>query len=192
MVSQSEIGCCDLTFSPWRGLPQGDTRIVASEAMWREPVKRNRAAEMDHIRPRVFCWSLPDIFEYWTGVLTNRQGDVLAINPDGDWMECEGRIPFGSRSMTLDDVRARLFALIYATPNLDWLILTKLPENIVRMWPERDVSKLSNVWLGTSINGQHEASDNRISDLLAARELVAGLFLKCNLYLVRLDKATDQ
>ena len=46
--------------------------------------------------------------------------------------------------------RARLWALIKATPHLDWLLLTKRPQNIGRMVPwERP-----NVWLGTTAETQ--------------------------------------
>lgn len=52
------------------------------------------------------------------------------------------------------EARARGFALIEQTPNLDWLLLTKRPENIDRMLPERwhraDQGFPRNVWLGFS------------------------------------------
>jgi protein gp37 len=49
----------------------------------------------------------------------------------------------------LDAVRAQLYELILATPWLDWLLLTKRPENCLSMskwdeWPD-------NVWLGTTV-----------------------------------------
>jgi protein gp37 len=76
---------------------------------------------------------------------------------------------------SLDDVRNRLFRLIDATPNLDWLILTKRPENIMKMWPPlansnmtvplREILIRKNVWLGTSVENQEQA-DKRIPELL--------------------------
>jgi protein gp37 len=51
--------------------------------------------------------------------------------------------------------RADRFNLIEATPSLDWLLLTKRPQNIEKMlpksWPEHG---LSNVWLGTTAEDQ--------------------------------------
>lgn len=51
--------------------------------------------------------------------------------------------------------RLDLFALIECTPELDWLLLTKRPENIRKMvplfWQE---PKLTNVWLGTTCEDQ--------------------------------------
>jgi protein gp37 len=57
----------------------------------------------------------------------------------------------------LDGHRARLWALIAATPMLDWLLLTKRPECVAQMipwgseWPE-------NVWIGTTMETQKWAN----------------------------------
>ena len=55
----------------------------------------------------------------------------------------------------LDAARSRLWELIGATKHLDWLLLTKRPENIKRMapwarWP-------TNVWIGTTVEDQKRA-----------------------------------
>lgn len=51
--------------------------------------------------------------------------------------------------------RAKLFLLIYETPNLDWLLLTKRPENIsVMMSWEYRANPPENIWLGTSAGTQ--------------------------------------
>jgi protein gp37 len=58
----------------------------------------------------------------------------------------------------LDTYRARLWALIEATPNLDWLLLTKRPDLVARLapwgndWPP-------NVWLGTTVEDQDYAEE---------------------------------
>jgi protein gp37 len=51
--------------------------------------------------------------------------------------------------------RVDLFALIRSTPELDWLLLTKRPENIRRMLPDNWEDGWSNVWLGTTCEDQH-------------------------------------
>ena len=48
--------------------------------------------------------------------------------------------------------RARLFRLIDDTPSLNWLLLTKRPENIKRLSPSLGQP---NVWLGVSAENQH-------------------------------------
>jgi protein gp37 len=63
----------------------------------------------------------------------------------------------------LDAWREKLWRLIDATPHLDWLLLTKRPETVIRLipwsahWPH-------NVWLGTTVEHQ-EAADARLLHL---------------------------
>jgi protein gp37 len=57
--------------------------------------------------------------------------------------------------------RSRLFQLIEATPALDWQLLTKRPENIMKLMS----ATYSNVWLGVSAEDQKHW-DSRISVLL--------------------------
>src|SRR5581483_903703 len=58
----------------------------------------------------------------------------------------------------LDPWRKKLWALIATTPWLDWLLLTKRPQNIAeripwtREWP-------NNVWLGTTVEDQQRAME---------------------------------
>ena len=63
--------------------------------------------------------------------------------------------------------RERLFSLMAETLWLDWLLLTKRPENIMRMVPESWQGGFPpNVWMGTSTEHQ-AAADERIPHLLA-------------------------
>lgn len=63
----------------------------------------------------------------------------------------------------LDEPRAWLSELIRRTPNLQWLLLTKRPENLRRLVPE-DI--LLRCWVGTTAEDQQRA-DERIPHLLA-------------------------
>lgn len=65
----------------------------------------------------------------------------------------------------LDAPRARLAGLITATPELDWLLLTKRPENIQRMWlaANADRPRPRNVWMGTSVESMAVAA--RVEEL---------------------------
>lgn len=83
--------------------------------------------------------------------------------------------------------RFDLFALIDATPNLDWLLLTKRPENIACLWPRVDqdptmgshyLIRKDNVWIGTSVENQ-DAADTRIPHLMKAAHLCRFTFLSC-------------
>ena len=63
---------------------------------------------------------------------------------------------FESRA-ELNPWRARLWPLIEQTPWLDWLLLTKRPQNIRRMMPWQSEWP-SNVWLGTTAENQKFAN----------------------------------
>lgn len=61
--------------------------------------------------------------------------------------------------------RNDLFALIYDTPNLDWLLLTKRVGNVNLMLREAIEILPTNVWLGITVINQNEA-DRDIPKLL--------------------------
>lgn len=216
MASDTKIQWADMTFNPWRGCtkvspgcancyadaqskrnptvlgvwgPDGK-RVVASEAMWREPLKWDREAAKAGVRKKVFCASLADVFEDWRGPMHGPHGERLfhdSASPP--WMELGA-----GREVTMAHVRDRLFDLIEETPNLNWLLLTKRPENIAptydrlltrrpfvvhdskveprherwTTWKEIGTSPARmwpNVWLGVSVEDQQRA-DERIPILL--------------------------
>ncbi len=88
------------------------------------------------------------------------------------------------RPARIRDFRNRLFRLIDETPNLDWLLVTKRPQNVARMWPvlgPPEVSlhthkRLNNVWLGVSVSDQRTA-DEYVPWLLNLSGLAPVLFL---------------
>lgn len=188
----------------WGSEKAGGTRVRNSDAYWREPLKWNRLAPKkwfhDAARsmggrglpaPRVFCASLGDVFEDWSGSILDHKGNVIYLTSDGkhDFRSTAGR------PLTMDDLRADLFRLIDATPNLDWMLLTKRPENIRRMWPEAcpdlgDGPRLfrPNCWLGTSCSDQ-ETADAAIPELLKCRDLASVLFVSAEPLLGPIDFA---
>jgi protein gp37 len=78
----------------------------------------------------------------------------------------------------LDAPRARLFGLIESTHWLDWLVLTKRPENMVRLAPA-SWSKAwpSNAWAGCTVENQEQANQ-RIPQLLQVRASVRFLSME--------------
>lgn len=88
---------------------------------------------------------------------------------------CASMADVFERRSDLNSERARLWQLIQNTPNLDWLLLTKRPQNIQKLvpwktnWPE-------NVWLGTSVENQTLA-EKRLPFLLKVPAAVR--FLSC-------------
>jgi protein gp37 len=172
------------------------TRIVAVPDAWKVPVKWNRQAELEmtlqaragsleaYRRPRVFCASLADVFEDWKGDLRF----PADIAPEG-WVTArwdgkqlvreleESADAQGLVKATMDHLRQELFELIEATPHLDWLLLTKRPENVMRMVPASwQAAFPGNVWMGTTVENQKMA-DLRIPELLKIPAKVR--FLSC-------------
>lgn len=210
-MGETSIQWCDFTFNPYRGCtkvspgcancyadtmskrnpgtlgvwgPNG-TRVVAAESYWKQPIKWNKEAAKAGERRKVFCASLADVFEDWQGPMLGAQGHRLRLSPNG-----ESFLNAGFRDVTMADVRARLFRLIDATPNLNWLLLTKRPENIERMMPAmpticgRPFAHRTNVWLGVSVEDQQRA-DERIPLLLKVPAAVR--FLSCEPLLEAVD-----
>ena len=170
----------DHVFNPWR--TRGESRVVAAESAWQKVERWERDAETTgeawhDERPAIFCGSMCDVFEDWPGEVRDSRGRV--VNPR-TWrpIESEGPAP-----ATIGDARQRLFRTIDATPNLNWLVLTKRIKNVLSMWPdlpgERGYSpeyRRHNVYLGTSIACQEDAERN-IPELLECRDLCRGVFL---------------
>jgi protein gp37 len=83
-----------------------------------------------------------------------------------------------------EEWRSDLWSRISATKHLDWLLLTKRPQNIAKMLPETWGNGWPNVWLGTTVENQDEA-DRRIPHLLAVPAAVR--FLSCEPLLGAVD-----
>jgi protein gp37 len=110
----------------------------------------------------------------------NRKAEGAAVRP---------KVFCASLADVFDDAvsaewRADLWSLIAATPNLDWLLLTKRPERIAEMLPTRWGNGWPNVWLGTTVENQSQA-DRRIPHLLSIPAVVR--FLSCEPLLGPLD-----
>lgn len=88
--------------------------------------------------------------------------------------------------------RSLLWGLIGECTNLDWLLLTKRPQNIPAMLPSSTIEAMigprlwpwPHVWLGTTVENQEEA-DRRIPHLRAVS--AARRFLSCEPLLGPLD-----
>lgn len=190
------------------------TRVVLAESGWRDPQKWNAKAQAKGERQRVFCASLADIFEPWKGPMSNSQGQQIGIEESGeDWgmmlpggSFMKGAVQSVTRPATMDDFREEVFNLVDHTPNLDWLLVTKRPENIRKMWSKRftcedcgssqgshgtgeqcgfhcddcgsltSTMRRNNAWLLTSIACQADIKNN-LPHLVRCRDLVPVLGL---------------
>lgn len=153
-VSPACTNCYAATLGGRFGVEWGPRarRRFFGEAHWAEPRRWNRAAEKAGVRRRVFCASMADVFEL-----------LPAGHPDEE---------------TLEEARGRLWRLIAETRSLDWLLLTKRPENVLGLTPVdwRAGTWPQNVWVGTTVEDQRRV-DERIPHLLTIPAPVR--FLSC-------------
>ena len=181
MGANTKIEWAHHTFNPWRGCTavspgcahcyadqqakrnprslgvwgRGGTRVICHENYWRQLANWNTSAALVGERQRVFVASLADVFE---GIHTM---------PPEAW---DG----------VQTARRRLGREIDVTPSLDYLLVTKRPENILTLWPAifGDDAPRKNVWLIASVENQ-ETANYRIAHLMECRELAAVLGLSC-------------
>jgi protein gp37 len=167
MGANSKIEWTHHTFNPWRGC----TKVSAGCA--------NCYAEtLSHRNPSVLgIWGdhgtrVIAAADYW------RQ--PIAWNKEAAAAGERRRVFCASLADVFEDrpellaPREKLFNLIDDTPHLDWLLLTKRPENIRRLWVGRPYRE--NVWRGTSVEDQTNA-DKRIPELLLTHKLSPIAFL---------------
>lgn len=172
MAETSAIEWTDATFNPWVGCtkvsPACDHCYAESWA------KRSGQVEWGGARRRTSPanWRVPVKLDKLAAsegrrlrVFCASLADVFDNQVPGEW-------------------RDDLWALIRATPNLDWQLLTKRPQNIVKMLPADWGKGYPNVWLGTTVENQEEA-DRRIPHLLGIPAVVR--FLSCEPLLGMLD-----
>lgn len=149
MADQTNIEWCDRTFSPWQGCEKisPGCKFCYAEAFsrWTVPGHWGKNA------PRRFraddYWSKPhkwNVHAAKTGVrervFVASVADVFEDRPD------------------LVPHRQRLFETIRDTPRLDWMLLSKRPENAARMlpWMLDGSEPWRNVWIGaTGEDDQH-------------------------------------
>jgi protein gp37 len=95
-------------------------------------------------------------------ITTSTWGNPAKWNKQADEMGLRYKVFASSLSDFFEDndqvveTRIKAWKIIKDTPHLDWLILTKRPENIRKFLPEDWGSGYENVWLGTSIGSQKD------------------------------------
>jgi len=201
MGETTKISWCHHTLNPWWGCTkvsagcancyaeawakrtghdvfgQNKPRRFFGDKYWNEPIGWDANAAAAGQRRRVFCGSMCDVFE------------SDAIEPSGA-DEC-------------DYARDALWHLIEGTPRLDWLLLTKRPENIEAMvpseWynpeyvksmcaamsrkageeivPDRPLGWPRNVWAMATIEN-HEVAASRLDALLKVPAMIRGVSME--------------
>jgi protein gp37 len=143
MAENSKIEWCDHTFNPWIGCQKvspGCDHCYAEAMMdkrygrvqWGPHGERKRTSQNNWEKPLA-----------WAKKANGYRPRVFCASL-ADWLD--NRVP---RTW-----RADLGRLIEATPELDWLLLTKRPENYEKLAPW-DLGMIpSNVWLGVTCEDQ--------------------------------------
>lgn len=213
MGQQTEIAWCDSTFNPWEGCTKvspgcahcyaearnnrfgggnwgkGKPRRRTSQANWKKPLQWNKTEIC------LLCGTTRPIYGD-CGYCRNAQCKSVNESPATIDMR-RPRVFCASLADWLDDEvpiewLADLLKLIHETPNLNWLLLTKRPENFQKRMDE--VSSImdkatkdrphtdayedaawfaskwanqgpANIWLGVSVEDQQRANE-RIPELL--------------------------
>lgn len=178
MAENSKIEWTDHTFNPWVGC----TKISpACDHCYAESwAKRTGNANLwagERRRTTAENWRKPLKWNKDAEVEGVRRKVFCASLAD----VFDNQVPGGWR----DD----LWSLIKATPSLDWLLLTKRPQNIAKMLPVTSAWLVPlpwpwpNVWLGTTVENQDEMAKRR-SHLLSVPAAVH--FLSCEPLLERI------
>jgi protein gp37 len=173
MAQTTAIAWADSTFNPWVGC----TKISAAcdhcyAESWAKRAGNPELWQGERRRTSASNWAQPIKWDRQAKAEGVRRKVFCASLAD----VFDNQVP--------ERWRYDLWALIAATPNLDWLLLTKRPQNIAKMLPEGWAGGWSNVWLGVTVENQ-DAADLRIPYLMAIPAAVR--FLSCEPLLGPLD-----
>lgn len=203
MSDLTTIEWCDHTWNPWEGCTKvspGCTHCYAEARNhrfgndnwgkskqrrrivdWKKPLRWNAEPNMCNLCGVAFSTDVASTHRHGSIIPSFRRPRMFPSLCD--WLDQEVPIEW----------LADFLKLIHDTPNLDWLLLTKRPENfwdcvgdalafiekVIGDWPDRDPetnlghmlndwhaqSPPTNVWVGVSVEDQRRA-DERIPELL--------------------------
>lgn len=144
MGDTTKIEWCDATFNPWVGCqkvsPGCDHCYAEGWAkrsgmvQWGPHADRRRTSEANWRKPLKWAKDARG---------TGKRPRVFCASL-ADWLD--NRVPA--------EWRMDLWRLINRTPELDWLLLTKRPENYSKLAPWDDDKPPANVWLGITAEDQ--------------------------------------
>jgi protein gp37 len=167
MAKNSQIEWTHHTFNPWWGC----TKV--------SPACDNCYAEVWAKRTGQHLWGSKSPRRFFTDA---HWKEPLVWNHEARLEKVRHRVFCASmadvfeKRAELNQHRSRLWSLIEATPWLDWLLLTKRPQNVSAMIPWNEDAWPKNVWLGTTVENQTFA-ELRLPHLLKHKAAVR--FLSC-------------
>lgn len=175
MSERTGIEWTDATFNPWWGCSRvspacahcyADTfaKRYGHSGLWGEDAPRRIMSDSHWSKPRTW--------------------DRRAMT-DGRRLKvfCASMADVFDDAAGLEQHRTRLWNLIEGTPWLHWQLLTKRPENVMRLAPWGD-SWPDNVWIGTSIeNSRFTFRADILRDIPAASRFISAEPLLASLFL---------
>ena len=223
MSEQTAISWCDSTFNPWIGCtkvsPACDHCYAARQDAFRKWTPEGwggpRRRTSDALWEKPGRWNAQEFVECASCGYRCELRHFHAVDGPADWTmcpACSGADWHGARRRVFcasladvfdnqvpDEWREDLFELIRTTPNLDWLLLTKRPQNIVRMVRAHGAIAGNgtrylpdNVRLGTTCEDQQRADINIPALLRTRAELGArSLFISIEPMLGPVDLTVD-
>lgn len=156
-MGETKIKWADYVFNPWRGCAHVD---IGCEHCYAERWAKRQSAVFGTWGPRGNRISASAAS--WRGPLRwNKAAEKSGVRPR---VFCGSMCDVFEDRLDLLDLRFNLRKLIDRTPSLDWLLLTKRPENADRLWEQvatdcGDPSLMvwpDNVWLGYSASTQDD------------------------------------
>jgi protein gp37 len=164
-VENSKIEWTDHTFSPWTGCTKvSDACQNCYAEAWAKRAGKPELWAGERRRTTADYWKQPLKWNAKANAEGVRRRVFCASLAD----VFDNQVP----SVWLME----LWSLIRDTPHLNWLLLTKRPQNMRGRLPATWGDGWPNVWLGTTVENQAEA-DRRIPHLLAVPAAVR--FLSC-------------
>lgn len=165
MGENSKIGWTDHTFNPWRGCTKVSAGCLNCYA--EEQQTRYQGAKWGPGEVRIIAaestWKNP--------VKWNKEAAAAGVRAR---VFCASLADVFEDREDLVAPRNRLFDLVEATPALDWLLLTKRPENMARLAPRWAYGWPANAWAMTTVEDQ-AAAGKRIPWLMEVPALVRGI-----------------
>jgi protein gp37 len=165
-MRNTKIEWCHHTFNPWWGC----TRVSPGcEHCYAEAFAKRTGHQVWGVKaPRRLFGD-----EHWAEPL--RWDAAAAAAGERRRVFCASMADVFEDREDLEDQRARLYRLTRDTPWLDWLLLTKRPENAERLWENAQADAdgfclpspwRANHWFGTTAEDQQRATE-RLPHLLA-------------------------
>ena len=160
---KTEIAWCDATFNPWIGCQKvsaGCDNCYAETLMDKRYHRVQWGPHGERVRTSESNWKQPLRWAKKAREAGTRPKVFCSSLAD----VFDNKAP--------DGARGDLFDLIASTPELDWLLLTKRPENFARYFP---TGNWPNVWLG--VTAEDQAAYDRRWPLLREQRGVAVKFI---------------